>query len=72
VRFLLTLPTSLQYKGRPLVIYIGRSIVAAALVAALGYLMMLNVFILIALGSAFVHKHDGEELLCIAQYTISQ
>jgi len=46
VRFLLTLPTSLRYKGRPLVAFIGRSIVAAALVAGLGYLMMLIVFIL--------------------------
>jgi len=39
------LPTSLQYKGRPLITYHGRSIVAAIAVAALGYLMMFCIFL---------------------------
>jgi len=71
VRFLLTLPTSLQYRGRPLVIHIGRSIVAAALVAALEYLMMLIVFIL-HLAVLLCTTVKVKKLLCIAQYTISQ
>lgn len=34
------LPVSLQYKGRPLVIYIRKSIVAVVIVASVGYIMM--------------------------------
>jgi len=42
---LFVLPTSLQYKGRPLVTYHKKSIIAAIALAALGHLMMFCIFL---------------------------